>query len=88
MRGAKQKEMFEISDLRRRQILHLRFAASVRFSPWGKGEGGGTLIFSYSFFFRKLNIFGGLKILWIFLGGYHKIGLYLEVIYMHFRVFF
>ena len=24
MRGAKQKEMFEISDLRRREILHLR----------------------------------------------------------------
>ena len=29
----------------------------------------------------------GLKILWIFLGGHHKIGLYLEVISMHFRVF-
>ena len=37
--------------------------------------------------FRKLNIFGGMKILWIFLGGHHKIGLNLEVISMHFRVF-
>ena len=38
MRGAKQKEMFEISDLRR-EILHLR---SVCPGGWG----GGTLIFS------------------------------------------
>ena len=29
----------------------------------------------------------GMKILWIFLGGHHKIALYLEVISMHFRVF-
>ena len=29
-----------------------------------------------------------MKILWIFLGGRHKIGLYLGVISMHFRVFF
>ena len=29
-----------------------------------------------------------MKILWIFLGGHHKIGLYLVVISMHFRVFF
>ena len=57
-----------------------------------------TLIFSYirrfgSFFGFKIlnfNIFGGfqkMKILWIFLGGHHKIGLYLGVISMHFRVF-
>ena len=37
--------------------------------------------------FRKLNIFGGMKILWIFFRGHHKIGLYLEVISMHFWVF-
>ena len=49
--------------------------------------------FQYLFFFwggggvRKLNIFGGMKILWIFFRGHHKIGLYLEVISMHFRVF-
>ena len=36
MRGAKQKKMFEISDLRRREILHL----SVCFSPEGVGGGG------------------------------------------------
>ena len=48
MRGAKQKEMFEISDLRR-EILHLR---SVRlFVPQG---GGVTLIFSY---IRRLGLF-------------------------------
>ena len=28
-----------------------------------------------------------MKILWIFFWGHHKIGLYLEVISMHFRVF-
>ena len=34
-----------------------------------------------------MNIFWGMKILWIFLGGHHLIGLYLGVISMHFRVF-
>ena len=36
-----------------------------------------------------MNILGGMKILWIFFGGggHHKIGLYLEVISMHLRVF-
>ena len=34
-----------------------------------------------------MNIFWGMKILWIFFGGRHKIGLYLGVISMHFRVF-
>ena len=37
--------------------------------------------------FRKINIFWGMKILWIFFGGHHKIGLYLGVISMYFRVF-
>ena len=32
-------------------------------------------------------IFWGIKILWIFFGGHHKIGLYLGVVSMHFRVF-
>ena len=41
MRGAKQKEMFEISDLRRREILLLRSVCP--FVP----KGGDTLIFSY-----------------------------------------
>ena len=34
-----------------------------------------------------MNIFWGMKILWIFFGDRHKIGLYLGVISMHFRVF-
>ena len=40
--------------------------------------------------FQKTDYFrggGGIKILWIFVMGHHKIGLYLEVISMHFRVF-
>ena len=45
------------------------------------------LNFNIFVFFRKINILGGKKILWIFLGGHHKIGLYLGVISMHFRVF-
>ena len=39
---------------------------------------------------EKNKYFWGMKFLWIFGGGgggYHKIGLYLEVISMHFRVF-
>ena len=35
---------------------------------------------------QKNNFLGGMKILWIFFGGHHKIGLYLGVISMHFRV--
>ena len=31
---------------------------------------------------RKKNIFRGMKILWIFLGGHHNIVLYLGVIYI------
>ena len=75
MRGVKQKELFEISDLRRREILHIK--SVCLFSPRGEGV---TLIFSYirrlTLFFcskflisiflgslRKLNIFGALKIL-------------------------
>ena len=33
-----------------------------------------------------MNIFGGMKILCIFLGGHHKFGLYLGAISIHFRV--
>ena len=43
--------------------------------------------FQYFWGFQKKNIFWGMKILWIFFGGHHKIGLYLVVISMHFRVF-
>ena len=41
----------------------------------------------FCFFFRKLNIFWGMKILWVFLGGHHKIRVYLGVISMHFKFF-
>ena len=34
-----------------------------------------------------MNIFWGMKLLLIFFGGYHKIGQYLGVFSMHFRVF-
>ena len=34
-----------------------------------------------------MNIFWGMNILWIFLGGHPKIGLVLVVISMYFRVF-
>ena len=37
--------------------------------------------------FQKKKKLGGTKILWIFLGGHHKIGLYLGTNSMHFRVF-
>ena len=32
--------------------------------------------FQYFWGFRKMNVFEGMKILWIFLWGHHKIGLY------------
>ena len=44
--------------------------------------------FQYFFWvFRKVNIFWGMKILWIFFWGHPKIGLVLGVISMYFRVF-
>ena len=49
----------------------------------------GSKILNFNFLggFRKINIFWGMEILWTFFGGHHKIGLYLEIISMHFRVF-
>ena len=35
-----------------------------------------------------MNIFGGMKILWIFFGGHHKIDASLRVISMRLRVLF
>ena len=65
MRSANQKEMFEISDLRRREILHLRSVCP--FFPQGVGR---TLIFSY---IRRLQLFFGVQNFEfhypIFLGG-------------------
>ena len=49
--------------------------------------GGGGYSDIWVWVFRKINSFWGLKILWIFFWGHHKIGLYLEVISMHFKVF-
>ena len=58
MRGAKQKGIFEISDLRREILLHLRSVCLC------VGGGGGKLIFSC---IRRLGLFwgggGGFKIL-------------------------
>ena len=64
----------------------------------GGGGGGGSLTyvgagnffgvqnFEFQFFsgFQKNEYFWGMMILWTFLGGYHKIRLYLGVISMHF----
>ena len=93
------KKMYEISDLRRREILLLRSVCP--FVP--QGGGGCILIFSYIhrpmlfFGFKTLNFnnFGGFQkteYLWEYedfvdiFWGHHKIGLYLEVISMHLRV--
>ena len=43
--------------------------------------------FNIFWVFRKINIFWGMKILWISFGGHHTIVLYLGVISMHFSVF-
>ena len=48
---------------------------------------GGLKILHFNIFFQKTEYFGGMKILWIYFGGHDKIGLYLEVISMHFWVF-
>ena len=56
MRGAKQKEMFEISDLGRREILHLRSVCP--FFTQGGGGGRGSLIISY---IRRLGLFFGVQ---------------------------
>ena len=84
MRGAKQKEMFEISDLRRREILHLRSDTYVGLSYFL-----GFKILNFNIFggFQKDEYFWGYEDFVDFFGGHHKIVLYLEVISMHFRVF-
>ena len=55
----------------------------------GRGREGVLLYFHIQFFFQKTEYFWGsedfVDILGV--GDYHKIGLYLEVISMHFRVF-
>ena len=51
---------------------------------------GQNFEFQYIFWgvFRKMINFLGIKILWIFFWGHHKIGLYLGIISMHFRAIF
>ena len=79
MRGAKQKKLFEISDLRR-EILHLRSGGVLLYFHAYVGSG-------YFAWFKILNfnIFGGFQKTVYFLGyedfgdifwGHHKIGLY------------
>ena len=55
------------------------------FPPGGRGREEVLLYFHIHFFFQKTEYFGGSEdFVDIFL-GYHKIGLYLEIISMHFR---
>ena len=84
-------------------IFGVKFLQTVA-GGGGGGGGDGTLIFSYirrrgyvfGFKILKFSFFGlseneyflGMKILWIFLGGHHKIRLHSGVISMHFWVFF
>ena len=53
------------------------------------GHFWGLKILNFNIFggFRKINIFWGYEVLWIFFWGHHKIELYLGVISRHFRVF-
>ena len=58
----------------------------------GSGHFWGFKILNFNIIlaYRKNEYFLGMKVLWICLGGgggHHKIGLYLGVISMHFRVF-
>ena len=69
MRGAKQNEMFEISDLRR-EILHLRF---VCLFPAPGGGGGYSYIFGG---FHKTEYVWGYKDFVDIFWGHQKIGLY------------
>ena len=48
------------------------------------GSGHFFLVQYFWGFSEKLKFVLGMKILWIFFGGLHKIGLYLGVISMHF----
>ena len=75
MRGAKQKEMFEISDLRRREILHLRSVCQFVTKGGGGGGGGkgGVLCFFHHRYARAIFFWGGSKFcISIFLGGFSE----------------
>ena len=63
MRSAKQKEMFEISDMRRREILLLKSVCPL--VPLHTSVPGYFLGFKV----LNFNIFWGMKVLWIFFGS-------------------
>ena len=58
-----------------------KFSCKRRLFFWGGGQ-------YFGFFSEKMNYFGGMKSLWTYIGGHRKTGLFLEVISMHFMVFF
>ena len=64
---------FKILNFNIYLFIYLFIYLLLLFFFWGGG--GGEV--------QKTEYFWGMKILWIFLGGHHK----LEVISMHFRVF-
>ena len=86
MSGANHKEVFEISDLRRMEILHLRSVCPL-------GTGGGVLLYLHTYagsdyflgvqnsefqyfvvFFQKTEYFWGMKILWKMFWSHHNRG--------------
>ena len=71
------------------QELPQSHTADSRDTYVGSGHFGGLNILNFNIFGgfqKKMNIFGVMKILWIFLGESSQIGLYFGVISMHFRV--
>ena len=62
-------------------LIFRTYVGSVRFL--------GVQNFEFQYFWgvQKNEYFLGMTILWIFIWGHHKIGLYLGVISMHFRGF-
>ena len=78
MRGAKQKEMFEISDLRR-EILHLRSGCLLYFHAYvGSGYFWEFKILNFNIFggFQKTEYYWGYEDFVDIIWGHHKIGLY------------
>ena len=87
MRGAKQKEMFEISDLRR-EVLHLRSVcmffppregALLYFHAYvGSGYFGGFKILNFNILqgFQKTDFFGAYENFVDIFWGHQKSGLY------------
>ena len=63
--------------------LIFSYVRRLGLSFWGSIFG----ISMYLGVFRKMNILLGMNLLWMIFWGHHKIGLYLGVISMHFRVF-